>query len=163
MQFDKALASADRLVCMTGEADRKVGLCLKARTLMDRGDLEDSLAAFLEARSIVPVIDTQLECDYAEALTRLRRFEEARQCLEKMMAGGLKGMDPENLELTYYQLGSVLLRSGNGHEAIHYLSKAMGLARPGDKSRIYRCMSEAYLSIGMADKSAEYVKMAKLK
>jgi pentatricopeptide repeat protein len=107
--------------------------------------------------------DTPLECDYAEALTRLRRFEEARQCLEKMMANGLKGMDPENLELIYYQLGSVIFRSGDGHEAIRYLSKALGLARPGDKSRIHQCMSEAYGSIGMTDKSAEYAKKAKLR
>ncbi|HEY3419312.1 MAG TPA: tetratricopeptide repeat protein [Methanomassiliicoccales archaeon] len=163
LQFDKALASADRLMSMTNEADRRVGMCLKARTLMDRGDLEESIASYLSARSIAPLTDTQLECDYAEALTRLRRFEEARQCLEKMMASGLKGMDPESLELVYYQLGSVLFRSGNGHEAIRYLSKALGLARPGDKSRIYRCMSEAYLSIGMEEKSVEYGKKARLK
>jgi pentatricopeptide repeat protein len=130
---------------------------------MDRGDLEDSIGAFLEARSIASPLDTQLECDYAEALTRLRRFEEARQCLEKMMANGLKGMDPESLELIYYQLGSVLFRSGNGNEAIRYLSKALGLARPGDKSRIYLCMSEAYASIGMAEKSAEYGKKARIR
>jgi pentatricopeptide repeat protein len=163
LQFDMALASADKLMSMRSEADITTGTCLKARTLMDRGDLEDSVATYLTARSRTSPTDTKLECDYAEALTRLRRFEEARQCLEKMMANGLKGMDPESLELVYYQLGSVLLRSGNGHEAIRYLSKALGLARPGDKSRIYRCMSEAYLSIGMAEKSAEYGKKSKLK
>ncbi len=163
MQFDKALASANKLMGMTEEADRRAGVCLKARTLMDRGDLEESIAAYLAARSMTPLTDPKLECDYSEALTRLRRFEEARQCLDKIVANGLKGMDPENLEMVYFQLGSVLNRSGNGHEAIRYLSKALGLARPGDKSRIYRCMSEAYQSIGMADKSAEYVKKAKLK
>jgi pentatricopeptide repeat protein len=162
-QFDKALASADRLMCMNSEADKTLGTCLKARTLMDRGDLEESLTYFMAARSMASPTDTRMECDYTEALTRLRRFEEARQCLEKMMASGLKGMDPESLELIYYQLGSVLFRAGNGHEAIRYLSKALGLARPGDKSRIFRCMSDAYASIGMEEKSLEYGKKAKLK
>ncbi len=162
-QFDKALASAEKLICMMDETDKWTGTCLKARTLMDKGELEASIPFYLGARSMALPLDTQLECDYAEALTRMRRFEEARQCLEKLMADGLKGMDPENIELVYYQLGTVLFRSGNGHEAIRYLSKALGLARPGDKSRIYQCMSEAYTSIGMAEKSVEYAKKAKLK
>jgi pentatricopeptide repeat protein len=162
-QFDLALASADRLMCMSGDADRRTGTCLRARTLMDRGELEECIPVYMAARSMTSLTDTPLECDYAEALTRLRRFEEARQCLEKMMANGLKGMDPENLELIYYQLGSVIFRSGDGHEAIRYLSKALGLARPGDKSRIHQCMSEAYGSIGMTDKSVEYAKKARLR
>ena len=83
--------------------------------------------------------------------------------MEKLMADGVKGMDPEGLELAYYQLGSVLLRAGDGNQAIHYLSKALGLARPGNSSRIYRCMSEAYASVSMPEKSAEYAKKAKLK
>jgi tetratricopeptide (TPR) repeat protein len=157
------MASADKLMSMTGEADKRTGTCLKARTLMDKGELEASIPFFLTARSMETPIDILLECDYTEALTRLRRFEEARQCLDKLMVDGLKGMDPESLELIYFQLGSVLFRSGNGHEAIRYLSKALGLARPGDKSRIYQCMSEAYTSISMQEKSAEYAKKAKLK
>ena len=163
LQFDLALASADKLMRMTIEVDKRSGTSLKARTLMDKGDLEASIPFYLEARSMAAPIDILLECDYAEALARLRRFEEAHQCLEKLMANGLKGMDPEGLELVYFQLGSVLLLSGNGNEAIRYLSKAMGLARPGDKSRIYRCMSDAYTAVGMAEKSAEYAKKAKLR
>ena len=162
-QFDKALASADKLTSMASESDKRTGTCLRARTLMDRGDLEACVPLFLTARSMSSTTDTVLECDYTEALTRLRRFEEARQCLEKLMDSGVRGMDPEGLELVYFQLGSVLFRSGNGLEAIRYLSKALGMARPGDKSRIYKCMSEAYSSIGMQEKSAEYAKKAKLR
>jgi tetratricopeptide (TPR) repeat protein len=163
LQFDKALASADKLMGMTADVDKRTGTCLKARTLMDKGELEASVSYYLTARSMAAPTDTLLECDFAEALTRLRRFEEARQCLDRLMVDGLKGMDPESLELVYFQLGSVLFRSGNGHEAIRYLSKALGLARPGDKSRIYQCMSDAYMSIGMQEKSVEYAKKAKLK
>jgi tetratricopeptide (TPR) repeat protein len=162
-QFDKAMASADKLMGMAGESEKRTGTCLRARSLMDKGELEASIPVYLSARAMSPTTDTMLECNYAEALTRLRRFEEARQCLEKLMDSGVKGMDPEGLELVYYQLGSVLFRSGNGLEAVRYLSKALGMARPGDKSRIYQCMSEAYLSIGMQEKSAEYAKKAKLK
>jgi tetratricopeptide (TPR) repeat protein len=163
LQFDKALASAERLMNRTSQADRKAGTCLKARTLMDKGDLEESIPYYLAARSMAVPTDTMLECDYAEALTRLRRFEEAHQCLDKLMVNGIKGMDPENLELVYFQLGSVLFRSGNSNDAIRYLSKALGLARPGNKSRIYQCISESYASIGMPEKSIEYAKKAKIK
>ena len=162
-QFDKALASADKLMAMESESDKRTGIWLRARTLMDKGDLEACVPLYLLARSMSAMTDTLLEIDYAEALTRLRRFEEARQGLEKLMDRGVKGMDPEGLELVYYQLGSVLFRSGNGLEAIRYLSKAHGMARPGDKSRIYQCMSEAYNSIGMPEKSAEYAKKARIK
>ena len=162
-QFDKALAAADKLMAMESESDKRTGICLRARTLMDKGDLEACVPFYLTAKSMSATTDTLLECDYAEALTRLRRFDEAHQCLEKLMVDGVKGMDPEGLELVYYQLGSVLFRSGNGLEAIRYLSKALGMARPGDKSRIYQCMSEAYSSIGMQEKSAEYTKKAKLR
>jgi tetratricopeptide (TPR) repeat protein len=161
-QFEKALASAEKLMAMPIDADKRTGTCLMARTLMDKGDLEACIPVYLAARSMTPTPDPLLECDYAEALTRLRRFEEARNGLDKLMAD-IKGMDPEALEHVYYQLGSVLFRSGNGHDSIRYLSKALGLARPGDKSRIYNCMSEAYASIGMPEKSAEYAKKAKLK
>ena len=162
-QYDMALASADRLMGMSNEVDKRIGMSLRARTLMDKGELEASIPFYLSARSMSATTDTLLECDYAEALTRLRRFEEARQCMERLMDGGVKAMDPENLELAYYQLGSVLFRSGNGNEAIRYLSKALGLARPGDKSRIYQCLSEAYGSLGMPEKSPEYAKKSKLR
>ena len=99
-QFDLALASAEKLMRMPGDEDKRAGTALKARTLMDKGELEASIPFYFEARSMAAPADIPLECDFAEALVRLRRFEESRQTLEKLMANGLKGMDPEGLERT---------------------------------------------------------------
>jgi len=89
----------------------------------------------------------------------LGRKDEALQLIESIgRRGGIE--DPDVLEEVYYRKGQVLASIGRSQEAIANFSKALGLARPGDKREIYQAMSSCYDNLGMEDKAREYSRKA---
>jgi tetratricopeptide (TPR) repeat protein len=75
---------------------------------------------------------------------------------------GRKGgiTDPDLLEEVYARKGEVLSFLGRQEEAIANYSKALGLARPGDKSGIYKAISSCYEALDMSEKAREYSRKA---
>jgi len=63
--------------------------------------------------------------------------------------------DPDVLEEVYARKGQVLASLGRMEEAIANFSKALGLARPGDKREIFKSMGDCYGAMGMKDKARE--------
>ena len=143
---------------LTGDPDEAVnGLELKGRVLLLEGRSQAALDDLLEVKRSKP--SPLLDCDIAQCYGLLGRKEEALQLIESIgRRGGIE--DPDLLEEVYYRKGQVLASIGRSQEAIANFSKALGLARPGDKREIYRSMSSCYEKLGMEDKAREYSRKA---
>ena len=133
------------------------GLELKGRTLLLEGKAQAALDDLLEVKRTKP--SPLLDCDIAQCYGLLGRNEEALQIIESLgRRGGIE--DPDVLEEVYHRKGQVLAAIGRSQEAIANFSKALGLARPGDKREIFKAMSSCYEKLGMEDKAREYSRKA---
>jgi len=143
---------------MTGDAEEAIdGLELKGRMLLLEGKAQAALDDLTEVRRTKP--SPLLDCDIAQCYGLLGRKDEALQLIESISRrGGIE--DPDVLEEVYYRKGQVLSSIGRSQEAIANYSKALGLARPGDKREIYKAMSSCYDKLGMEDKAREYSRKA---
>lgn len=143
---------------LTGDPEESIdGLELKGRTLLLEGKAQAALDDLLEVKrtKTSPLLD----CDIAQCFGLLGRKDEALQMIESIgRRGGIE--DPDVLEEVYYRKGQVLASIGRSQEAIANFSKALGLARPGDKRDIYKAMSSCYEKLGMEDKAREYSRKA---
>lgn len=84
------------------------------------------------------------------------RYAEAKRLLETVMMRHSGKFDSDSIDRVYYQLGMISFRSGNGSEAVKYLSKSLGLTKMSDKTHLYRALSDAYSLIGMREKAQEF-------
>jgi tetratricopeptide (TPR) repeat protein len=143
---------------LTGDPAEAVdGLELKGRTLLLEGKAQAALDALLEVKRTKP--SPLLDCDIAQCYGLLGRKDEALQLTESIgRRGGIE--DPDVLEEVYYRKGQVLASINRSQESIANFSKALGLARPGDKREIYEAMSSCYEKLGMEDKAREYSRKA---
>jgi tetratricopeptide (TPR) repeat protein len=143
---------------LTGEGEELLdGLTLKGRLLLADGKPRESMDHLEQVRKerSSPILD----CDIAMCLGQLGRKEEAVQLLESIgRKGGIS--DPDLLEEVYARKGEVHSFLGRKEEAIANYSKALGLARPGDKRDIYRAIAACYEAMDMKDKAREYSKKA---
>ncbi|MCG7844603.1 MAG: tetratricopeptide repeat protein [Methanomassiliicoccales archaeon] len=143
---------------LTGEGEEMLdGLMLKGRLMLADGKPEESFGYLEQVRKerTSPLLD----CDMAMCLGQMGRKEEAVQLLESIgRKGGIN--DPDLLEEVYARKGEVQSFLGRNEEAIANYSKALGLARPGDKRNIYRAMAACYEALGMMDKAREFSKKA---
>ena len=143
---------------LTGDPEESIdGLELKGRTLLLEGKAQAALDDLLEVKrtKTSPLLD----CDIAQCFGLLGRKDEALQMIESIgRRGGIE--DPDVLEEVHYRKGQVLASIGRSQEAIANFSKALGLARPGDKRDIYKAMSSCYEKLGMEDKAREYSRKA---
>ncbi|MCQ5376405.1 MAG: tetratricopeptide repeat protein, partial [Methanomassiliicoccales archaeon] len=89
------------------------------------------------------------------ALIGLKRYNEAKSILDSILPMQLKKRDPEFLDKLYYQLGLIHMGLGNGQEAVKCFSKSLGLLKNQDSSKVIKALAEAYLLLGMKDKSME--------
>jgi len=143
---------------LTGDAGEAIdGLELKGRVLLLEGKAQGALDDLLEVKISKP--SPLLDCDIAHCLGLIGRKDEALQLIESIgRRGGLE--DPDVLEEVYYRKGQVLALIDRSQEAIANFSKALGLARPGDKREIFKAMSSCYDKLGMEDKAREYSRKA---
>jgi len=143
---------------LTGDpGETSEGLALKGRMLLADGKVNEALDHLKQAREgdHSPLI----ECDIAMCHGRSGQKEEAVRLIESI---GRKGgiTDPDLLEEVYARKGEVLSFLGRQEEAIANYSKALGLARPGDKSEIYKAISSCYSALDMNEKAREYSRKA---
>jgi len=143
---------------LTGDPEEATdGLELKGRTLLLEGKAQAALDDLLEVKRTKP--SPLLDCDIAQCFGLLGRKDEALQLIESIgRRGGIE--DPDVLEEVYYRKGQVLASIDRSQEAIANFSKALGLARPGDKREIYKATSSCYERLGMEDKAREYSRKA---
>ncbi|HSA35679.1 MAG TPA: hypothetical protein P5202_03845, partial [Methanomassiliicoccales archaeon] len=143
---------------LTGDSEETTdGLELKGRTLLLEGKAQAALDDLLEVKRTKP--SPLLDCDIAQCFGLLGRKDEALQLIESIgRRGGIE--DPDVLEEVYYRKGQVLASIDRSQEAIANFSKALGLARPGDKREIYKATSSCYEKLGMEDKAREYSRKA---
>jgi tetratricopeptide (TPR) repeat protein len=143
---------------LTGSADEAMdGLELKGRMLLLEGKAQAALDDLIEVKRSKP--SPLLDCDIAQCYAMLGRKEEALQLVESIgRHGGIE--DPDLLEEVYFRKGRVLSSIDRSQEAIANFSKALGLARPGDKREIYRAISSCYEKLGMEEKAREYSRKA---
>jgi tetratricopeptide (TPR) repeat protein len=143
---------------LTGDADEAMdGLELKGRVLLLEGKGQAALDDLIMVKRTKP--SPLLDCDIAQCYGLLGRKEEALHLVELIgRHGGIE--DPDVLEEVYYHKGQVLASIGRSQEAIANFSKALGLARPGDKREIYKAMSSCYDKLGMEEKAREYSRKA---
>lgn len=143
---------------LTGVVEEAIeGLELKGRMLLLEGKAQAALDDLTEVKRTIS--SPLLDCDIAQCYGMLGRKEEALQLIESIgRRGGIE--DPDLLEEVYDRKGQVLASIGRSQEAIANFSKALGLARPGDKRDIYRSMSSCYEKLGMEDKAREYSRKA---
>jgi tetratricopeptide (TPR) repeat protein len=143
---------------LTGSADEAMdGLELKGRMLLLEGKAQAALDDLNEVKRSKP--SPLLDCDIAQCYAMLGRKEEALQLVESIgRHGGIE--DPDLLEEVYFRKGRVLSSIDRSQEAIANFSKALGLARPGDKREIYRAISSCYEKLGMEEKAREYSRKA---
>jgi len=121
------------------------------------GKAQAALDDLLEVKRTKP--SPLLDCDIAQCFGLLGRKDEALQLIESIgRRGGIE--DPDVLEEVYYRKGQVLASIDRSQEAIANFSKALGLARPGDKREIYKATSSCYEKLGMEDKAREYSRKA---
>ncbi|HRU11491.1 MAG: tetratricopeptide repeat protein [Euryarchaeota archaeon] len=142
----------------SGDADERLeGAALKGRSLLIDGKAQPALDLLLEVRKARS--DPLLDCDIAKCYSLLGQKEEALQMVEAIgRRGGIE--DPDVLEEVYHRKGQVLASLGRYQEAIANLSKAIGLARPGDKREIFKAMAACYEALGMDEKAREYNRKA---
>lgn len=143
---------------LTGDAGEAIdGLELKGRILLLEGKAQGALDDLMEVKRSKP--SPLLDCDIAHCLGLLGRKDEALQLIESIgRRGGME--DPDVLEEVYYRKGQVMAFIERWQEAIANFSKALGLARPGDKREIFKAMSSCYDKLGMEDKAREYSRKA---
>lgn len=143
---------------LTGNVEEMLnGLMLKGRLMLADGKPKESLEYLEQVRK--DRSSPLLECDIAMCMGQMGRKEEAVRLLESIgRKGGIS--DPDLLEDVYARKGEVQSFLGRNEEAIANYSKALGLARPGDKRNIYRAMATCYESLDMVDKAREYSKKA---
>ncbi len=143
---------------LTGDTEEAIdGLELEGRMLLLEGKAQTALEDLLEVKRTKP--SPLLDCDIAQCYGLLGKKDEALQLVESLgRRGGIE--DPDVLEEVYYRKGQVLASIGRSQEAIANFSKALGLARPGDKRDIYKAMSSCYDKLGMEDKAREYSRKA---
>jgi tetratricopeptide (TPR) repeat protein/DNA-binding MarR family transcriptional regulator len=143
---------------LTGDSEEILdGLMLKGRMMLADGRPKESLDYLEQVRKVrtSPLLD----CDVAMCLGQMGQKEEAVHLLESIgRKGGIS--DPDMLEEVYARKGEVQFFLGRQEEAIANYSKALGLARPGDKRTIYRAMSACYEALNMMDKAREYSRKA---
>jgi len=147
----------------TDAGERLRGIKLKGGVLADRREYEISYLALVQGRNQQDGIDVELECAIAEVLIAQGKADHAKALIQPLLTDARCTNDLMDLERLYFEMGRACQGGQEPHEAIKYYSKAVGLARPGDKRRIYEAMSLAYLSIGMQEKGAEYSVKAGIK
>ncbi|MCX6650337.1 MAG: tetratricopeptide repeat protein [Methanomassiliicoccales archaeon] len=146
---------------LTGEQEEiDDGLALKGRLLLAGRQVQEALDHLKQAQEGHP--SPLLDCDIAMCLGQLGQKEEAIKLLESI---GRKGgiADPDLLEEVYARKGQVLSLLGRQEESIANYSKALGLARPGDKRDIYKAMAACYDALDMKEKAREYSRKASSK
>ncbi|MDD1772844.1 MAG: tetratricopeptide repeat protein [Methanomassiliicoccales archaeon] len=143
---------------LTGDPEELLdGLELKGRITMINGRPQEALSMFEQVKLQRP--SPLLDCDIAMCLGQLGRKEEAVALIGSIgRKGGIH--DPDMLEEVYARKGEVLAHIGRNEEAIANYSKALGLARPGDKRGIYKAMAACYDALDMKDKAREYSRKA---
>lgn len=143
---------------LTGDPDEMLdGLALKGMITLANGKPQEALNLFeqIKLQRQSPLLD----CDIAMCLGQLGRKEEAVALIGSIgRKGGIN--DPDMLEEVYARKGEVLAHIGRNEEAIANYSKALGLARPGDKRSIYKAMAACYDALDMKDKAREYSRKA---
>ncbi|HSV41872.1 MAG TPA: tetratricopeptide repeat protein [Methanomassiliicoccales archaeon] len=158
--IEGATEAADRLMAMEDAECARNGSRIKARTFALQGRHDEALKVLNTARSNEDAPNILMENDHADILCSLGRSEEAKCSLISLLQSGRFKDDPDAVELLYHQIGKVMLSSGDANQAVHYLSKALGMARPGDKRRIHESMCRAYERLGMMDKAKEHAAKA---
>lgn len=159
-----ALETAKEMCRLPSMEMRRDGSMLKARILLDMDKPEEALEILDDTRiNITLGTDFELECCEAEVLSRMKRGPDAVKLLLDLMNDPTVRSDPDKIEVLYHRIGNAYLAQGDALESIKYLSKALGLARPGDKRRIHEAMSQAYTEIGLPDKAKEHAVKAELK
>jgi tetratricopeptide (TPR) repeat protein len=98
----------------------------------------------------------------ARARRGLGNFDEAKADLLTLLNDG-KSKDPDDIERLYYEVGKTCLEGEDGREAVRYLSKALGISLPGDKTRIHDLIWRAYLKTGLKEKAQEHAQKAGVK
>ncbi|QLH75204.1 MAG: hypothetical protein HPY73_06950 [Methanomassiliicoccales archaeon] len=158
----KAAMAISEQMTSSDDIDLKVeGLRLRAKVLMDSGEAALAIPVMTDALQLFGGrVDVQLECLMAEAESIVGRQKEARARLDGLMHHEAVRQDPDAIEMIYYMTGNLLLRQGSPSEAVKYLSKALGMARPGDKRLIHETMFKAYEALGMKDKAKEHASKA---
>ncbi|MCE5297099.1 MAG: hypothetical protein LLG16_08370 [Euryarchaeota archaeon] len=144
------------------QLDLKIDGCrLKAAVLMDGGKPVEALTVLKGAADLRgDLLDIDLECSMSEAESMNGQHKEARNRLELLMQNELVRQDPDAIEMIYHRMGKALLAEGSANESVKYLSKALGMARSGDKKCIHETMCKAYLALGMNDKAKEHASKA---
>jgi tetratricopeptide (TPR) repeat protein len=159
-----ALETVEQMCNLPSMEMRRDGSILKARILLDMDEPEEALRVLDETRTNISVeTDFELECCAAEVLSRMKKGPEAVKLLLDLMNDPAVRNDPDKIEVLYHRIGNSYLAQGNALESIKYLSKALGMARPGDKRRIHETMSQAYTVLGLQDKAKEHAIKADIK
>ena len=154
-----ALRKARELCSSSSDKDRHDGLIIEALVLREKDDPDGSVARLRQAAELVEGSDIELQCELSETLIRARRYAEARQLLEGLLAQG--DGDGEQLERIFFQLGSVSLGAGDAEGAVRFFSKSRGAARNKENGELYLRLSDAYGLMGMTAKAEEYAVRAK--
>lgn len=157
MDIPYGMKVAGEMVLTADPEEMLDGIELKGRLLLADGQPQEALANLEQARAErqSPLLD----CDIANCLALLERREEALRTIESVGRKVPIG-DPDVLEEVYARKGQVLALLGRTEDAIANFSKALGLARPGDKRAIHSSMAECYEALGMKDKAREYSRKA---
>jgi tetratricopeptide (TPR) repeat protein len=157
MDIHYGMKVAGEMVLTADPEEMLDGIELKGRLLLADRQPQEALANLEQARAErhSPLLD----CDIANCLALLERREEALRTIESVGRKAPIG-DPDVLEEVYARKGQVLALLGRTEDAIANFSKALGLARPGDKRAIHSSMAECYEALGMKDKAREYSRKA---
>ena len=146
---------------LTGDPEEiQNALVLKGRLLLAEGKAQEALENLRQAgeQRSSPLVD----CDIAICLGKLGQNGEALRLLESVnRRGGIN--DPDLLEEVYTRKGEALVFLDRKEEALANYSKALGLARSGDKRGIYKAMAACYDALEMREKAREYAKKASVK
>lgn len=154
---DFASKLASKLEGFSTTREQAEGKMIKGLVARGKNNFEEALVYFTEAKKLFgdDSSNVRLECEIVDALIGLKRYDEARSILESILPTQLKKRDPEFLDRLYYQLGLVHMSLGNGQEAVKCFSKSLGLLKNQDGSKVTKALAEAYLLLGMKDKSME--------
>jgi tetratricopeptide (TPR) repeat protein len=158
-----ALKVADEQIASGPLDERLKGIKLKGSVLADIERYDEAHDVLVSGRDSVTGVDIDLECAIAEVLIAQGKAVDAKGLINPLIGDRLCTHDLNDLEQLYLEMGRALLANNESHEAIKFFSKAVGLARPGDKRRIFESMSIAYLSLGMEEKGKEYALKAGIK
>lgn len=152
-----ALKKAQQMESSNDAKERFDGLFVDGLLSIDARDYQKAYDTLARARGLLTDgTDARLECEIVEALMNMGRYAEAKRLLETVMMRHSGKFDSDSIDRVYYQLGMISFRSGNGSEAVKYLSKSLGLTKMSDKTHLYRALSDAYSLIGMKEKAQEF-------